>query len=62
VRLRTAAQAERRLEECRKLGLRTALVPSGTSARGKLALLQAETLREATRAGLEKGGEGAQAD
>jgi DNA repair protein RadA/Sms len=61
-RLRTAAQAERRLEECRKLGLRTALVPSGTSARGKLALLQAETLREATRAGLDKGGEGAQAD
>jgi DNA repair protein RadA/Sms len=51
-RLRPAAQAERRLEECAKLGLRQALVPSGTNARGKLALLRAETLREATRAGL----------
>ena len=51
-RLRPAAQAERRLEECAKLGLRQALVPSGTNARGKLALLHAETLREATRAGL----------
>jgi DNA repair protein RadA/Sms len=61
-RLRPAAQAERRLEECAKLGLRTALVPSGTSARGKLALLQAETLRQAMRAGLETGGEGAQGD
>jgi DNA repair protein RadA/Sms len=61
-RLRPAAQAERRLEECTKLGLKTALVPSGTSARGKLALLQAETLRQATRAGLETGGEGAQGD
>ena len=61
-RLRPAAQAERRLEECAKLGLKTALVPSGTSARGKLALLQVETLRQATRAGLETGGEGAQGD
>jgi DNA repair protein RadA/Sms len=61
-RLRPAAQAERRLEECAKLGLKTALVPSGTSARGKLALLPAETLRQATRAGLETGGERAQGD
>jgi DNA repair protein RadA/Sms len=61
-RLRPAAQAERRLEECAKLGLKTALVPSGTSARGTLALLQAETLRQATRAGLETSGEGAQGD
>jgi DNA repair protein RadA/Sms len=61
-RLRPAAQAERRLEECAKLGLKTALVPSGTSARGKLALLQAETLRRATGAGLETSGEGAQGD
>jgi DNA repair protein RadA/Sms len=59
-RLRPAAQAERRLEECAKLGLKTALVPSGTNARGKLALLQAETLRQATGAGLETSGEGAQ--
>ncbi len=53
-RLRPAAQAERRLEECAKLGLKTALVPTGTSARGKLALLLSETLREATRAGLDE--------
>ena len=52
-RLRAATQAERRLEECGKLGLRTALVPDGTKARGKLALLQAETLRQAIRAGLD---------
>jgi DNA repair protein RadA/Sms len=52
-RLRPAAQAERRLEECAKLGLKTALVPSGTTGRGKLALLTVETLREATRAGLD---------
>jgi DNA repair protein RadA/Sms len=51
-RLRTAAQAERRLEECAKLGVTTALVPSGTSGRGKLALLPAETLRQAIGAGL----------
>ena len=52
-RLRPAAQAERRLEECAKLGLKTALVPSGTTGRGTLALLAVETLREATRAGLD---------
>jgi DNA repair protein RadA/Sms len=62
-RLRPAAQAERRLEECAKLGLRTALVPAGTSARGKLALLEAETLKDATRAGLdERGSAEAEAD
>jgi DNA repair protein RadA/Sms len=55
-RLRPAAQAERRLEECAKLGLVTALVPAGTSARGKLALLEAETLKDATRAGLDERG------
>ena len=53
-RLRPAAQAERRLEECAKLGLKTALVPSGTTGRGTLALLTVETLREATRAGLDE--------
>jgi DNA repair protein RadA/Sms len=52
-RLRPAAQAERRLEECAKLGLAQALVPSGTKGRGTLALLQAETLKDATRAGLD---------
>ncbi len=53
-RLRPAAQAERRLEECANLGLRTALVPSGTSARGTLALLEAETLKRAIGAGLDE--------
>jgi DNA repair protein RadA/Sms len=61
-RLRAAAQAERRLEECGKLGLRTALVPVGTSGRGKLALLHAETLRQAMRAGLDERGAEAESD
>ena len=52
-RLRPAAQAERRLEECAKLGLAKALVPSGTNGRGTLTLLQVETLKDATRAGLD---------
>ena len=52
-RLRPAAQEERRLDECRKLGLRTALVPAVTSARGKMHVLEAETLRVAIRNGLD---------
>jgi DNA repair protein RadA/Sms len=55
-RLRPAAQAERRLEECAKLGLGRALVPEGTKSRGKLALLKAETLRKALGAGLDEHG------
>jgi DNA repair protein RadA/Sms len=55
-RLRPAAQAERRLEECGKLGLTRALVPEGTKSRGKLALLKAETLRKALGAGLDERG------
>jgi DNA repair protein RadA/Sms len=46
-RLRPAVQAERRLEECRKLRLRSALVPAGTDARGKIAVVEADTLRKA---------------
>src|SRR5213082_3410052 len=47
-RLRAAAQAERRLEECAKLGLAAAVVPVGAPpARGKLSVLEAETLRKA---------------
>ena len=53
-RLRAAAQAERRLEECEKLGLSGALVPEGTGRRGKLTLLEAETLRKAVTAGLDE--------
>src|SRR5438094_532733 len=46
-RLRPAAQAERRLEECTKLGLQAAVVPTGTAARGKLRILEADTVRRA---------------
>jgi DNA repair protein RadA/Sms len=52
--LRAAAQAERRLEECGKLGLASAIAPSGTpSARGKLNVLRADTLRKAIGAALD---------
>ena len=52
-RLRPATQAERRLEECAKLGLAAAVAPAGTAARGKLRVLEAETLRQAAKAGLD---------
>jgi DNA repair protein RadA/Sms len=51
-RLRPAAQAERRLEECAKLGLAAVVAPVGTPAHGKLRVEQADTLRRAIRAGL----------
>jgi DNA repair protein RadA/Sms len=52
-RLRPAAQAERRLEECGKLGLAKIVAPIDTpSPRGKLELLQADTLAKAIAAGL----------
>jgi DNA repair protein RadA/Sms len=51
-RLRAATQAERRLEECSKLGFGTVLVPKGTAVRGRHDLLAAETVREAVRLGL----------
>jgi DNA repair protein RadA/Sms len=47
-RLRGAAQAERRVEECHKLGLRQVVAPAGT----KGAAVEAETLRRALAAGL----------
>jgi DNA repair protein RadA/Sms len=52
-RLRPAAQAARRLEECAKLGLSTAVVPRGTPAHGRLPFVEADTLREAIQAGLD---------
>ena len=55
-RLRAATQSDRRLEECAKLGLAAALVPSGTSAHGTLQVVGAETLRSALRAGLDADG------
>jgi DNA repair protein RadA/Sms len=52
-RLRTAAQAERRLEECAKLGLDSVVAPSGTTANGKIVVEAADTLRHAIKAGLD---------
>ena len=54
-RLRQASQSERRLEECAKLGIVTAVVPAGTTARSSARLAEAETLRAAITAGLEAG-------
>jgi len=52
-RLRQASQAERRLEECAKLGVAIVVVPDGTTARSAVRLARAETLRAAIGAGLE---------
>jgi DNA repair protein RadA/Sms len=49
-RLRPATQAERRLDECRKLGLTGVLAPIGT----KGAAFEADSLRRALVVGLEK--------
>jgi DNA repair protein RadA/Sms len=57
-RLRPATQAERRLEECAKLGLAGVLVPAGTAARGKLNVQEHDTLRHAIKAGLDAGQSG----
>ena len=62
-RLRPATQAERRLEECAKLGLALVLAPEGTCAAAGAnggagdgpRVLRAETLRQALTAGLEAG-------
>ncbi len=53
-RLRAATQAERRLEECAKLGLEVALAPAGTAARGSIRLEAAGTLKAAIGAGLDR--------
>ena len=52
-RLRPATQSERRLEECAKLGLAVAIAPAGTPTRGKMRVLQAETLKQAAKAGID---------
>jgi DNA repair protein RadA/Sms len=54
-RLRPAAQAERRLEECAKLGLARVVVPEGTTVGGGegTRVVRAETLRQAIAAGLD---------
>src|SRR6266576_6126158 len=48
-RLRTATQAERRLQECAKLGLDRVVVPAGTAAHGKLIVEQHDTLKHAIK-------------
>jgi DNA repair protein RadA/Sms len=53
-RLRPASQAERRLDESGKLGIRTVVAPEGTPARDSPRVVVVETLRDAIRAGLEK--------
>src|SRR5437899_3811939 len=53
-RLRLATQAERRLEECAKLGLATALTPAGASVHGKIRIEVQDTLRRAIKAGLDE--------
>jgi DNA repair protein RadA/Sms len=52
-RLRQASQAERRLDECAKLGIATVVVPSGTADRASPRVSGADTLRAAIKAGLE---------
>jgi len=53
-RLRPAAQAERRLDECAKLGIGFAVVPEGTKTRKRQPrIVAAETIREALRSALE---------
>jgi DNA repair protein RadA/Sms len=52
-RLREATQADRRLEECTKLGLEAVVAPAGTPSHGKIRVTQAETLRQAIKAGLD---------
>ena len=51
-RLRGASQADRRLEECAKLGLEAVVAPAGTAARGKMEVVAVDTLRRAIAVGL----------
>ena len=53
-RLRPAAQTERRLEECAKLGVEAVVAPEGSRARSAAPrVVGADTLRQALRAALE---------
>jgi DNA repair protein RadA/Sms len=60
-RLRPATQAERRLEECAKLGLAAVVAPSGSPAHGKLRVEQADTVRRAIGVGVRGADQGEQA-
>jgi DNA repair protein RadA/Sms len=56
-RLRAASQAERRLDECGRLGIRTVIAPEGTTARTRPRVIFSETLRAAIGAGLVRSSE-----
>jgi DNA repair protein RadA/Sms len=51
-RLRAATQAERRLQECRKLGITTVVAPPGTARGGSARVVEAETIARAVAAAL----------
>ena len=51
-RLRPASQAERRIEECAKLGITTVVTPGETPARDRPRVVTVDTLRAALQAGL----------
>ena len=53
-RLRPAVQAERRLDECGKLGITCVVAPDGTPARDRPRVATADTIRAALRSGLEE--------
>jgi DNA repair protein RadA/Sms len=55
-RLRPATQAERRLGECAKLGLRTVVAPAETPGHGTIQVAEATTLRQAITMGLDAAG------
>jgi DNA repair protein RadA/Sms len=61
-KLRPAAQAERRLGECAKLGLAEAVVPAGTPPSRTPRVTMAETVRDAIAAALEAASDGAGED
>jgi DNA repair protein RadA/Sms len=51
-RLRPASQAERRIDECAKLGIATVIAPTGTPVRDRPRVVAADTLRSALQVGL----------
>jgi DNA repair protein RadA/Sms len=54
-RLRAAAQSERRLEECGKLGIAAVVAPAGTRRRSGPPVREADTARRAIALALERG-------
>jgi DNA repair protein RadA/Sms len=61
-KLRPAAQAERRLGECAKLGLTEAVVPAGTPSSRAIRVSASETVRGAIALALERESDGAGED